>query len=41
MSEEARIAALPLWQDRPVIEPVSAGRTNRNVPPPQSVENTS
>ena len=30
MSEEARIAALPLWQDRPVIEPVPAGRTNRN-----------
>ena len=30
MSEEARIAALPLWHARPVIEPVAAGRTNRN-----------
>ena len=30
MSEEARIAALPLWHGRPVIEPVAAGRTNRN-----------
>jgi thiamine kinase-like enzyme len=30
MSEEARIAALPLWRGRPVIEPVAAGRTNRN-----------
>jgi thiamine kinase-like enzyme len=30
MSEEARIAALPLWRDRPTIEPVAAGRTNRN-----------
>jgi len=28
--EEARIAALPLWHGRPVIEPVAAGRTNRN-----------
>ena len=30
MSVEARIAALPLWHGRPVIEPVAAGRTNRN-----------
>ena len=30
MSEEARIAALPLWRGQPVIEPVAAGRTNRN-----------
>jgi hypothetical protein len=30
MSEEARIAALPLWHGHPVIEPVAAGRTNRN-----------
>jgi thiamine kinase-like enzyme len=30
MSEEARIAALPLWHGRPAIEPVAAGRTNRN-----------
>lgn len=30
MSEEARIAALPLWRGHPVIEPVAAGRTNRN-----------
>jgi thiamine kinase-like enzyme len=30
MSEETRIAALPLWHGRPVIEPVAAGRTNRN-----------
>lgn len=30
MSEEARIAALPLWRGRPVIDPVAAGRTNRN-----------
>jgi thiamine kinase-like enzyme len=30
MSEEARIAALPLWHGRPVIEPAAAGRTNRN-----------
>jgi thiamine kinase-like enzyme len=30
MSEEARIAALPLWRGRPTIEPVAAGRTNRN-----------
>jgi thiamine kinase-like enzyme len=30
MSAEARIAALPLWQERPEIEPVAAGRTNRN-----------
>jgi thiamine kinase-like enzyme len=30
MSSEARIAALPLWQGRPEIEPVTAGRTNRN-----------
>lgn len=30
MSEEARIAALPLWHGRPVIEPVATGRTNRN-----------
>ena len=30
MNEAARIAALPLWQGRPQIEPVTAGRTNRN-----------
>lgn len=30
MNEAARIAALPLWQGRPEIEPVAAGRTNRN-----------
>lgn len=30
MNEAARIAALPLWQGRPEIEPVTAGRTNRN-----------
>ena len=30
MSEEDRIAALPLWHGRPAIEPVAAGRTNRN-----------
>lgn len=30
MNEVARIAALPLWQGRPEIEPVAAGRTNRN-----------
>ena len=30
MSEEARIAALPLWHGNPIIEPVAAGRTNRN-----------
>jgi thiamine kinase-like enzyme len=30
MNEEARIAALPLWRGRPIIEPVTAGRTNRN-----------
>jgi len=30
MSEEARIAALPLWHGRPAIEPIAAGRTNRN-----------
>jgi hypothetical protein len=30
MSEEARIAALPLWREQPAIEPVAAGRTNRN-----------
>lgn len=30
MSEETRIAALPLWHCRPIIEPVAAGRTNRN-----------
>ena len=30
MTEQERIAALPLWRGRPVIEPVAAGRTNRN-----------
>jgi thiamine kinase-like enzyme len=30
MSEETRIADLPLWHGRPVIEPVAVGRTNRN-----------
>jgi thiamine kinase-like enzyme len=30
MSAEARIAALPLWRGRPGIEPIAAGRTNRN-----------
>ncbi len=30
MNEAARIAALPIWQGRPEIEPVTAGRTNRN-----------
>ncbi len=30
MSAEARIAALPLWNGRPSIEPIAAGRTNRN-----------
>ena len=30
MNEAARIAALPLWRGRPEIEPVAAGRTNRN-----------
>lgn len=30
MNEADRIAALPLWQGRPEIEPVTAGRTNRN-----------
>lgn len=30
MNEAARIAALPLWRGRPQIEPVTAGRTNRN-----------
>jgi len=30
MSAEVRIAALPLWRGRPEIEPVAAGRTNRN-----------
>jgi hypothetical protein len=30
MNAAARIAALPVWQGRPEIEPVAAGRTNRN-----------
>lgn len=30
MREEARLAALPLWQGRPEIRPIDAGRTNRN-----------
>jgi thiamine kinase-like enzyme len=30
MNEADRIAALPVWQGRPDIEPVTAGRTNRN-----------
>ncbi|HWA50437.1 MAG TPA: hypothetical protein VG742_19370, partial [Dongiaceae bacterium] len=30
MNEAARIAALSLWRGRPEIEPVAAGRTNRN-----------
>ncbi len=30
MNAAARIAALPLWHGRPEIEPVEAGRTNRN-----------
>jgi thiamine kinase-like enzyme len=30
MSAEARIAALPLWQRRPRIEPLAGGITNRN-----------
>lgn len=30
MSPEERIAALPLWRGRPALEPVAAGRTNRN-----------
>lgn len=30
MSEEARLAALPLWHGRPEIRPIAAGRTNRN-----------
>ena len=30
MSLEDRIAALPLWRGRPTLEPVAAGRTNRN-----------
>lgn len=30
MSAEARIAALPLWRGKPEIEPIAAGRTNRN-----------
>jgi thiamine kinase-like enzyme len=30
MTPEERIAVLPLWRGRPLIEPVTAGRTNRN-----------
>lgn len=30
MTEQERIAALPLWRGHPAIEPVAAGRTNRN-----------
>jgi thiamine kinase-like enzyme len=30
MSLEDRIAALPVWRGRPELEPVTAGRTNRN-----------
>ena len=30
MNAETRIAALPLWRGRPRIEPLAAGRTNRN-----------
>lgn len=30
MNAEERIAALPLWNGRPSVEPLAAGRTNRN-----------